>query len=483
MKTKYIKLFALTSFALGVTACSLETKPSDGIPTDTVTGSLQGIKAATIGNYSKMLSADFIRNLYYMNELPGDNVSLSGTTSDPLFFSYNYGHIPNQGNTNEIWIRCHSIIEGANHLIPYIDETKSSEYSQLKGENIFLRAWSHFIMLNIFAKPNTLLGVNPNTELGIPLMMTYDATAKPSRSTLKQSYDAIISDLLSAASLMQSDKSNVYASKEVAYAMLSRVYLYQGNNAKAIEYADLVINSGRYSLATGANYSNYFKIQPESNPETVFAAKFTLKDDLDYGSIGSMYNDDGGYGELYASLKYMKLLNQNPQDLRQSFVKVQIDAAGDTIRRRGVPKIFVYKFSNQGAKASLASPAVLRLSEMYLTRAEANAKLGNDQLAIDDVNVIRARANLSGTALYTTTNLGIHPTVLDVVLEERQLELAFEGFRPLDLFRNNKKMERNYPGVHPKVGGKQIILPTNARIIHYLPQNETTLNTNLIQNP
>lgn len=479
---KYIRFFTLNAFILSFTACSLNEAPSDGILTDEITLTPLTIKAATAGNYSKALSQSFIRNLFYMTELPGDNVSLSGTTSNPLFFSYTYGHIPNQANSYQIWQKCNSIIEGANHLIPFIDENVSPTYSQLKGENLFLRAWSHFILVNIFGKPYTLQGINPTTELGVPLILSYDATAKPKRNTLKETYDAIISDLTQAAALMQSDKSSVYASKEVAYALLSRVYLYSGNNTKAIEYANLVINSGRYSLANDENYKKYFTIQPENNPETIFAIKFAQKDDLGFGSIGSMYNNDGGYGELYASRTYMKLLNKYPADLRHSFVKVQMNAT-DTIRRNGTPKIFVYKFSNQGATSTMSSPAILRLAEMYLNRAEAQAKMGNYPEAIDDINAIRKRAGLSGTELYSVSDLKGHATVLEVVLEERQLELSFEGFRPLDLFRNNKIMERNYPGVHPIVNGKQTILPTNPRIVHFIPETEMLLNPNLVPNP
>jgi hypothetical protein len=483
MKKIYTRFFTISTFVLSVSACSLNEAPSDGILSEQITLTPLTLTAATAGNYSTALSQDFIRNLFYMNELPGDNVSLSGTTSDALFFSYNYGHLPNQANSYQIWQQCNKIIAGANRLIPVIDEKKSAEYSQLKGENLFLRAWSHFILVNIFGKPYTLQGINPSTELGIPVVLTYDPTAKPKRNTLKETYDAIIADLTQAATLMKSNKSSVYASKEVAYAMLSRVYLYSGNNSKAIEYANLVINSNRYSLATANNYEKYFTIQPENNLETIFAIKFAQKDDLGFGSIGSMYNADGGYGELYASLTYMKLLNKYPADLRHSFVKVQLNpTTKDTLKRNGAPKIFVYKFSNQGPVPSLASPAIIRLSEMYLNRAEAQAKLGNDAQAIDDVNLIRQRAGLSGAELYSVTDLKGHATVLDVVLEERQLELSFEGFRPLDLFRNNKKMERNYPGVHPIVNGKQTILPTNPRIVHLMPEKEMLLNSNLVPN-
>jgi hypothetical protein len=122
MKNIYTRFFTLSAFVLSVTACSLNEAPSDGILSDQITLTPLTLTAATAGNYSTALSADFIRNLFYMNELPGDNVSLSGTTSDALFFSYNYGHLPNQANSYEIWQQCNKIIAGANKLIPAIYE-------------------------------------------------------------------------------------------------------------------------------------------------------------------------------------------------------------------------------------------------------------------------------------------------------------------------------------------------------------------------
>lgn len=484
MKKIYLHLFSFGALLLGTTACSLNELPTDGLQDNQVTSTVQGLTAATAGNYSFALKQQFIRNLYYMNELPGDNVSLSGTTTDALFYSYTYGHLPNQLNSYEIWQECYRIIAGANRLIPKIDENTSEEFSQLKGENIFLRAWAHLILVDLFAKPYTLQGVNPATELGIPVVLAYSPDEKPSRNTLQETYSAIVADLLKSADLMGSDKSSVYASKEVAWALLSRVYLYMGQNDKAIEYADKVINSGRYELANADNYKKYFTIQPENNPETIFAIKFAQKNDLGYGSIGSMYNADGGYGELYASIQYMKILNKHPEDLRHSFVAVQYKAGStDTLKRNGDPKIFVFKFSNQGATSSMSSPAIIRLAEVYLNRAEANAKLGKNTEALADVNTVRARAAIPASALYTTGDLKGQPTVLDAVLEERQLELAFEGFRPRDLFRNNRTLTREYPGFHPLTdGNKQIIQPTNPRIIHLIPEQEIILNPNLKPN-
>lgn len=122
---------------------------------------------------------------------------------------------------------------------------------------------------------------------------------------------------------------------------------------------------------------------------------------------------------------------------------------------------------------------------MFLIRAEANAKSGNIQLALDDVNLLRKRAGLSGNELITIGSLASGgKTALDAVLEERWLELAFEGHRAYDLFRNNKLMVRNYPGSHVVNNNiNQTLEPSDNRVVFFIPQDEINKNPKLTQNP
>ena len=179
----------------------------------------------------------------------------------------------------------------------------------------------------------------------------------------------------------------------------------------------------------------------------------------------------------------MNLLDTYLNDARHSFVELQLSPGGDTLKRGNVPKYYINKYNWQEGVANLSSPVFLRLAEMYLIRAEANAKLGNAALAIDDVNLIRSRAELTGDQLYSAGNLKGKASVLDVVLEERRLELAFEGQRAGDLYRNNKKMVRAYPGFHSLDRYNQTIAADHARVIFLIPDREVKLNTNLTQNP
>jgi len=112
-----------------------------------------------------------------------------------------------------------------------------------------------------------------------------------------------------------------------------------------------------------------------------------------------------------------------------------------------------------------------------------NVKLDNDELAVDDVNIIRRRAGLSGDDFYTFDDLKENERVLDVVLEERRLELAFEDHRPLDFFRNNRPVFRAYPESHSRDRFNQVILLSSDSVINFIPEREIIVNPNLEQNP
>lgn len=139
------------------------------------------------------------------------------------------------------------------------------------------------------------------------------------------------------------------------------------------------------------------------------------------------------------------------------------------------PLNYMKKFSCQeGRITNLASPIMLRWGELVLNRAEAYAHLGNVSKALEDVNVMRRRAGLGEEDMFTVSNMTErgYDDVLDVVLDERRLELCFEGFRVLDLRRNRRDIDRRY-------AGRQIweIVPYNdPRLMYQIPRAETNVS-------
>jgi starch-binding outer membrane protein, SusD/RagB family len=479
----------IIALILGVSSCNLEIAPFDGITRDNLATVPGTLKSATNGTYSLMkdmlpyrgqsdFRSSYARNLYQLLEFQTDNVTLSGTTTDPLFFAATRQHFPALENSNYIWYVAYKIISLTNQNIESVVEGANQANDYLLGENYFMRAVAQFDLLRLFAKPYSL----GKDNLGIPLRLISSSPDKLARATVGQCYDQLISDLLKSATLMAKGTSRgvEYASQEAAWALLSRVYLYMEQNDKVIEYATKVIQSSRFQLEPAASYLNLFH-STYASKESIFVIKHTIQDDKGLASLGSMYLTDGkGWGEVYISQPLRNLMIQNPTDVRYTLIKPQYtDNTNTTVAlRNGIPKYFITKFSYQDGVVTLSSPHVLRLSEMYLNRAEAYAKKNDNTNALADANVIRQRAGLSGAALYSTINLQGASSVLMAVLQERRLELAYEGHRAMDLYRNKLSMDRTFPGIQP-----QIVIPfDDPRNIYFIPQDELIVNTLCKQN-
>jgi len=548
-KILYISLLTITTV---FTSCDLDRSPFTEISADELFEDPGAAQSATLGNYL-FLKGDkgydgWADDLHRMSEYSGDNVMISGGTTDALYFFYNYQRTQNNSRNNRFWSNSFKAIVGTNRIIESLTEGSSDEEDQVIGENYYIRALVFFQMGNIFGKPYNQ-GVS---NLSIPLKLTSDITDLPDRNTVGEVYEQVISDLLKAESLMTFNKGASFASKEAAQALLSRVYLYMEDNTKAIEYADKVINSGSYSLLPSSRFEIMNTLAPAENEEAIFSITLTKDIDIpgteDWYTIGSFYAtiDGVGWGEMYASQTYLELVNKNESDLRKSFIEPQylLDANGQKIpavywvddsyiyqfrnttetagvvtlqdegvtytlqsenvngktqhyfngangrqdvtfdfdmdKRNGYPKFFILKASQQENDLHLWSPTVSRLAEMYLNKAEALAKQGATQAALNEINVLRTRATIP---TYTTSNIPEGKTVLDVVLDERRLELAYEGHRKFDVYRNGNTMDRRYPGTHLNNSNPFYEIDANNNvIIEFIPEQQILIQPTLIQN-
>ncbi|MFV0249335.1 MAG: RagB/SusD family nutrient uptake outer membrane protein [Tenacibaculum sp.] len=560
MKKLIYNIIILSSILFS--ACDIERNPYNQIDTDELFNDPGAVEAAAIGNYA-LLKGDlgydgWIDQLHRATEYAGDNVSLSGTTVDPLFFLYNYQAIKDNGRLNSFWRDSFKITVGTNVIIEKVQEGVSVEIDQILGENYYLRALVYFQMGNLFGRPYN----QGESNLSAPLKLSSNINDRPKRNTVQEVYNQVINDLLKAESLMNIDKGSSFASKEAAQALLSRVYLYKEDNEKAEEYADKLINSGKYNLLTRSEFSMMNTLKPTDNKEVIFAVTLNSDSDLlgqfdNWFTIGSLYaHIDGiGWGEMYASSSYLDLLNQNPNDARKSFIAPQYskdenenkipsvywvkevenengninyvyqfvktknnsgittfeyeeneytleseEQNGNTVyffnspdgrqnvnfdfdleKRNGHPKFYILKASLQENNVHMWSPIVSRLAEMYLNKAESLAKRGMEQEALNNINIIRKRA---GIPEYTSANLPAGKTVLELVLEERRLELAFEGHRRFDVYRNGNTMNRRYPGTHLNNSNPFFEIPSShVRVVEFIPERQIILQPSLVQNP
>ncbi|WP_316744057.1 RagB/SusD family nutrient uptake outer membrane protein [Pedobacter antarcticus] len=492
---------------IAVSGCkNLDVVPSDATDTNTLIKTPEGLTNALNGAYALFkdhisfngsvdMNNMYLRQFYQLSDFASDDIVCGQITEDPLFYSFNLSHSPGQSNTRFYWYVSYKIITGVNTIIDAVENSgkNDSQTQQLLGECYFLRALCHFNLVRLFAQPYSVNSAAP----GIILRLSANEESKKARSTVAEVYASVLEDAEKAATLMTVPRGVQYASREAAWALLSRVNLYKEDNAKAIAYATNVINSGKFSLETKATYPSLFA-QAQSSKETIFCVAFTAVDDYGkFGSIASMIYSDGnsGWGEEFASSSLRSLMSKHPEDIRWSYIIPSKNGDGTIEKKNGIEVYYISKFSFQGGLPNLSSPILFRLAEMYLNRAEALAKSGNTAGALADVDAIRTNRGLEAS-LYN----GVLPSgasVLDVVLDERRIELAFEGQRTYDVYRNKRKLNKAYWGYHlqglketdvdlSKVpSGYQNIEVSymNPRIIYFLPVDEVLSNPLAIQNP
>ncbi len=504
MRNKVILIVCFLTVVL--TGCKLESNPSDSITTGSITKTADGLTNAVNGAYALFkdhLSFNgiqndnlmYLRNFYQLSDFASDDVVCAQVTTDELFLSFSLDHSPAQTNTRYFWYISYKIINTANTVIEQGEKSgdQSALTKQLIGECYFLRAFCHFNLVRLFAKPYS---IDPNAP-GIILRTSSTESPQKARATVSEVYASVTQDAIKGASLMNQARGVQYGSKEAAEALLSRVALYQGAYQDAINYSNQVINSGRFSEATSATYLSLFS-NAVSNSETIFCIAFTALDDYGkFGSIASQYysNGNSGWGEEFASKPLRELYAQNPNDIRASYIVPLKDESGNIQLKNGIPTYYITKFSFQGGSPTLSSPILFRLSEMYLNRAEAEANLNQTVAALNDIDVIRKNRGLSN-ALYNGT-VPANSTLLQTVLLERRLELAFEGHRTYDVYRNKQSMNRTYWGYHlpglkesdinlnvnPANYAGMIIPYTSTKTIYYLPVDEILSNKLATQNP
>ena len=332
MKIKYI--LGAMGMAFGMTGCNLDITMYDGVMEEQFDN--KNLLELSQGSY-RLLKNDggLIDNGYYFWAFGADDVTWNGTSTGSTFKLYDYSRNIASSTTEYTWELGYRVIGNCNKIIEIIQglgNESTREQTIMMGENYYLRALSYFLLVNEFAQPYSN---NPTQNPGLPLKLTSDPNDLPqSRSTVAEVYDQVILDFKDAITYLtlqqgETPKSNIYATKEAAEALLARVYLYMENWDGAWEMANKVITSGRFELERGNRFATYSQLIPEDNKETIFAVRRTLdKDDDGYSRMGSMYIriDGSGWEEMSPSSRYLELLelhlnaNDMPQDLRSKFI-------------------------------------------------------------------------------------------------------------------------------------------------------------------
>ena len=349
-------LLATLSFGLMTTSCDVERLPTGSMASEVITGDPNSYLDAMVRGAYAQLKA-WSDPMHRLGEYAGDNMMIRGSSTDAFYEFITYSRTPNNYRLQNFWDYGYKAVAQASNTINMVAEGQSEEIDSKLGECYYIRGMMYFYLTRAFSRPYYQA---PDKNLGVPIV---NGTPEdmvnlqlPDRSTVAQCYQQAIGDLRKAEKMLTTNNGPAYASKGAAQAMLSRIYLYMSGTYEnpntqyadsAAYYASEVINSGTYSLLPRSEFMVYNTIVPENNSESIFVVKRVATEfsgyDHYYG-IGGMYAVIGGmgWGEMYASAKYIDLLNEtgrndwrpdkkNIVDARANFIEPQYvtDASGN----------------------------------------------------------------------------------------------------------------------------------------------------------
>lgn len=446
---KHINKLLFLSLCLVIASCAdnLEVAPVDTVNEKDALKTSADVEALVVGAYDAIGDGDLLGgNMLRDAELLADDGDLfwDGTFVAPGEIWTKDMQITNDQAENT-WLDGYRTINTCNLVLANLNLVVDAKKQTVEGDAKFVRGLMYFELVRLYAK--TWTDGNPASNPGLPLILAPTTVAgledskKVTRASVQAVYQQIISDLTDAEGLLPED-NGFFANTYVVSAILSRVYLMQNNYADAAAAADRVIQSGSFALLS--DYADNFNktsagAGSTTSSEDVFSIQVTDQDGVNNMNTFFASSDFSGRGDIYIEPAHFN---------RYESGDARLDVFYDD-ERTG-------KWNNQFGNVN-----IVRLSEMYLTRAEANFREGTSigDTPLNDINTIRNRVGLADLGVLT----------IDDILNERLLELAFEGHLLHDL----KRTQRSVGAL--SFDADELVFP--------IPQRERIINPGLTQNP
>jgi hypothetical protein len=429
--------------------------PKSQLTSVTVFEDVATANAALLDIYAKIRDKGILAGTPYgiSNQLGNyaDEITSFGDPADPTLDFYANNLLPSNTTILDLWSTTFNQIYAANAIIEGVNASTAltpADKNRLLGEAYFIRALLHFYLTNLYGD--------------IPYVTTtdYKANGSLSRTTSNKVYEQIILDLETSENLLSEEYSNpdrIRANRYVPKALLARVFLYKGKWAEAANEASAVLsNTSLYALGNDID-----AVFLKESKETIWQLMpATAGKNTDEANTFIFFS--GPPPSVALSEDLISSFDSN--DLRKTHWITSVTDGTTTWHH--AYKYKEYNFTASSVEYSI----VLRLAEQYLIRAEARAQQGDLIGAKEDLDKIRLRAGLAGTATVTQQQ------ILTAIGQERRWELFTEyGHRFFDLKRSGT-IDNTLVAVKQGWNSTDALFP--------LPQSELAVNPNLLpQNP
>ena len=498
--TKNITTALLVLAGVSFTSCAkfLEEEPKSFLAPENYYKTAEDAFIALTGAYDALGSGGetyMARRLHYITWYASDEALAPTLAAQKPLDEFSY--VADNDDVSRVWNSMYAAINATNIVLNRVAKINMDENlkTQYLAEAHFLRALSYFYGVRLWGDlPLVSKEVTAISEVDI------------ARSPISEVYDLIIADLEFAGQHLAPANQNGRARKGAAKALLAKVYLTRASSdaKQADDYqkcADLcneVLAMPEHTLLP--DYEKAVGVEDEFNKESLFEwqGDRILTTSSELCVLGSFSLPRGMYvipgqaasdgGSIVSEVPYFNKYPDNDYRKECTFYTSGPDKNGNTItwQQLAVPypspaKKYINKTSTtRDAAAFSANFVVLRIADVYMMRAEAlNEISGPTADAYTMINAIRARARKRNGANPSATPADLagltKETFRDAVLNERVLELGFEGHRWFDLVRT-KRLVETIKAIHPEypVTDKNLLFP--------IPANEIKLNPKIKQN-
>lgn len=422
-----------------ISSCDVtELTPANLIPDSEAYGTAARIESAVLGVYESAQRGYYLGSVvngrgYPFGAANVEQGDMRGEDmyNDQLFYEITYtnGYNPQSANNNGMWISLYRMINRANIVLENLDPAVSNgvltaeQANAYKGEMLFLRALAHHELLVHFARPIS----DDENAPGVPYR-TFSINDVPKvpegeavgRGTVGEAYDKLLADLDAAAAASGSGSGSVSrAGYGAAIALKTRVLLHMER------WADVLVEYEKINdlYAVTANPATPFRGGTSSDNIFSFLNSEASNGTVN-GALPAMYGNpaNGGRGLVKISPLIWKASFWHAEDTRRS-----------ELTSRNAAGIYSAKYIDPVTRTD--PNTILRFSEVVLNAAEANAQLGNLDVAVTLLNSVRDRALPDTVPSFTAAGLGGQAGVLTAIYNERRIEFLAEGRRWADIHR------------------------------------------------
>lgn len=417
---------------------------------------------AKIINYNNNIGGGGL-NWYFMSDdiyFPATELAKEGVSAIKSYAwePYMYSAI----EKDEDWATMYREIYFANYVIEHIltaPESSSRMYNRNEtyGRALLLRAYDYWYLVSAYAPLYD--ETEAATTLAVPMPLVSDINTQYPRSTVAAVYKQIFGDIDAALALDELPdwrKINIWPCKAAAYALLSRIYLYQGKWSEAAAYAQKMLD-------INAELNDYNEMEMRDPGNASAGVNGYYQNAIQDPEVILSKTAGNNFTSGYVSQALLDCYKDKQKDLRYRYLFSDKD-------RYGVQLPGYIRATDQQTFNGI------RMSEVYLNRAEALVRMGGaDNLAAAHalLTTLRSKRYENPDALPSMTQ----NELLEEVLLERRRELRFTCFRWFDMKRLKVTVTRQ------GINGETVTLTGDSpRYTWAIPLDVMEYNPQLVQN-